>query len=275
MEGTTARRGGESFVEQLRRPEYTGENRCIPCTVTNLGIAVVLSAGAFLLSSWLAAGVALVSVTAIYLRGYLVPGTPELTKRYFPDWLLSWFDRGPVPFDAESFAVEGLLLEAGAVVPGEADVELDATFATEWYGEMERVHDEPSQRAALAELADLDVDEIRLDARPGRFVAWYDGEWLGQWESRAAFVADMAAAPVLATRLEDWESMPVAYRSELLAGLRLFLDRCPTCDGDVTFGTDVVESCCRSYDVVAANCSGCDARLFELPFDESMAATPV
>ncbi|MFD1645253.1 hypothetical protein [Haloarchaeobius litoreus] len=272
MEGTTARRGGESFVDQLRRPEYTGENRCIPCTVTNLGIAGVLSAGAFLLSPWLAAVVALTSVTAIYLRGYLVPGTPELTKRYFPDRLLAWFDKAPAGFHAESFAVEPLLLDAGAVVPGEADLELDPTFAVAWHAEMETLADKPSQRAALAALTDLDAESIRLDTRPGRFVAWYDGEWLGQWESRAAFIADVAAAPVLAAGLDDWETMPVAYRSELLAGLRLFLDRCPACEGDVSFGTDVVESCCRSYDVVAANCEGCDARLFELPYDESMAA---
>ncbi|WP_257299950.1 hypothetical protein [Haloarchaeobius sp. FL176] len=272
MEGTTARRGRESFVDQLRHPEYTGENRCIPCTVTNLGIAGVLSAGAFLLSPWLAVGVALTSVTAIYLRGYLVPGTPELTKRYFPDWLLGLFDRRPAGFDADSFGVESALLRAGAVEPAGDDLDLDSAFAAAWHAEMVPLTDQPSQRAALAALTDLDADAIRLDTRPGRFVAWYDGEWLGQWESRAAFVADVAAAPVVAARLDDWEAMPVAYRSELLAGLRLFLDRCPTCDGDVAFGTDVVESCCRSYDVVAANCVDCDARLFEVPLDESMAA---
>lgn len=275
MERTTARRGRESFVDQLRRPECTGENRCIPCTVTNLGIAGLLSAGAFVLSPPLAVAVALVSVTAIYLRGYLVPGTPELTKRYFPDRLLAWFDKAPARFEAESFAVESQLLEAGAVVPSEGDLELDPEFRAAWETEVALLPDKPSQRAALAALTDLDAEAIRLDARPNRFVAWYDGEWLGQWESRPAFVADVAAAPVLAARLATWETMPVAYRSELLAGLRLFLTRCPTCEGDVAFGTEVVESCCRSYDVVAATCEGCDARLFEVPYDESMAATAV
>ena len=62
----------------------------------------------------------------------------------------------------------------------------------------------------------------------------------------------------------------VAYRSELLASLRLFVERCPTCDGTVEFGTDVVESCCRSYDVVAATCGACDARLFETPYTEAI-----
>lgn len=273
MEGTTARTGHVSIIDQLRRPEYTGENRCIPCTVTNLGIAAVLSAGASLLSPWLAAAVALVSVTAIYLRGYLVPGTPELTKRYFPTWLLALFDKGPATFDAESFAVESLLVESGAVTPGDDDLELDPAFRAEWYAAMPELTTTAAQREALAALTDLDPEPMRLDTRPNRFVAWYDGDWLGQWESRPAFIADVAAVPVLAARLDGWESMPVAYRSELLAGLRLFLDRCPTCDGDVAFGTDVVESCCRSYDVVAATCEGCNARLFEMPYDESMRAT--
>jgi hypothetical protein len=35
------------------------------------------------------------SLALVYLRGYLVPGTPAFTKRYFPDWLLAWFDKTP------------------------------------------------------------------------------------------------------------------------------------------------------------------------------------
>jgi hypothetical protein len=126
--------------------------------------------------------------------------------------------------------------------------------------------------AALATLTGVEEASLSLDWREGAAFAFADGQRIGHWESRAAFIADVAAAPVVAARLDDWGPMPVAYRSELLAGLRLFLERCPTCEGDVSFGTDIVESCCRSYDVVAANCEGCDARLFEVPLDESMRA---
>lgn len=40
----------------------------------------------------------------------------------------------------------------------------------------------------------------------------------------------------------------------LLAGLRLFLDTCPVCEGPLAFGKETVESCCRSVDVVAVDC---------------------
>lgn len=261
-----------SIIGRLRRPEYTGTNRCIPCTVTNVVLAGVLTVVALLVSPWLAAGVAFASGASIYLRGYLVPRTPELTKRYFPDRLLALFDTGSAGFVPESFRVEELLLESGAVVQGPDDLELDEGFRADWYGEMATLTDDGTQRRALAALTGLDAEPIRLDERPDRLAAWYDDEWLGQWESRAAFVADAAAVGVLSNRLEQWETMPVAYRSELLAGLRLFADRCPTCEGSVDLGTDVVESCCRSHDVIAATCVACDARLFETRYDESVHA---
>ena len=78
-------------LARFKQPEYTGENRCLPCTVVNTIIALVLSvavvAGVARVANpaaGLAAGVVLLgcSLGAIYLRGYLVPGTPELTKQY-------------------------------------------------------------------------------------------------------------------------------------------------------------------------------------------------
>jgi hypothetical protein len=82
-------------LKAIEQPEYTGENRCLPCTVLNLAVAVGVAlvvgrrrraaAGAWLLGA----------VALIALRGYLVPGTPELTKRYLPDEVLAWFGKDP------------------------------------------------------------------------------------------------------------------------------------------------------------------------------------
>jgi hypothetical protein len=101
-----------AVLDRLRRPEYTGENRCTPCTVVNTALAALLAAGAGGLAAaatpagtgpvpapvpGLAAGglVLAAGLASIHLRGYLVPGTPRLTKRYFPDRVLAWFDRAP------------------------------------------------------------------------------------------------------------------------------------------------------------------------------------
>lgn len=84
-----------TVIKTLRQPEYTGENRCKPCTLLNLTIAVILSsviARKSKLGGALAIGV---SIAHIYLRGYLVPGTPTVTKRYLPPAVLRWFGKKP------------------------------------------------------------------------------------------------------------------------------------------------------------------------------------
>lgn len=96
-----------NLTDKLRRPEYTGENRCLPCTVINLAIAVaaavltgVLFAGLGVSTAGrvVAGGLVLIgSVAAVYLRGYLVPGTPTLTKRYLPRPVLRLFGKAPEP----------------------------------------------------------------------------------------------------------------------------------------------------------------------------------
>lgn len=51
--------------------------------------------------------------------------------------------------------------------------------------------------------------------------------------------------------------------------LRIFINRCPECDSPVHVEQEVVESCCRSYDVIASACQECDARLFEMEWDDT------
>ena len=94
----------QSTVDALRQEEYIGENRCLPCTAVNviLGAVVALIGGAAVkralgrtagrLTALILAGV---FGALIYLRGYLVPGTPELTKRYLPQPVLKLFGKEP------------------------------------------------------------------------------------------------------------------------------------------------------------------------------------
>ncbi|WP_435358155.1 hypothetical protein [Haloarchaeobius sp. DFWS5] len=260
----------DSIVNKIRRPEYTGDNRCLPCTATNLVIGAGLTAGAYVVSPLAAVPVAAGSLAMIYFRGYLVPGTPELTKRYFPEWLLKKFDKGTKEFDPTGFDVETALVEAGALEEDSTglDLQLTPAFAAAWEHRMAELADREADVDELATILDVDADRLAITEQDGdAFVAWLDGDWLGQWESRAAFVADIAGAKELETRYDGWDVLPMLVRSELLGGLRLFIERCPTCSGQVAFGQQVVSSCCRSYDVVASSCQNCGSRLFESEVD--------
>ncbi|WP_276259930.1 hypothetical protein [Haloglomus litoreum] len=293
-----------SIVERVRKPEYTGENRCIPCTLANSVIAVVLAAvvgaawwvlvGTVTGGAVVAAVVLVASALSIWLRGYLVPGTPELTKRYFPDWLLAKFDKGPAAAGGMAAGAggaagdgtdderelqgqvnsEAVLLEAGVVEPcaDEDDLCLSPAFRGSWRDRMGTIREEGAERAELANQLDLDPEEVRFEEHGGAFVAFYDGRRAGQWESRAALIADLAAARVLPEWVGGWDDLAIGARSQLLGGLRIFIDECPDCSGPVVAGRETVESCCRSHEVVAANCQECGSRLLELPYEEP--ATP-
>ena len=270
-------------LDRVRRPEYTGENRCVPCTAVNLVLAVgVAVAVGYLLTT--AAGpsvgptaggmVFTLSVAAIYLRGYLVPGTPTLTKRYFPERVLGWFDKAEpgnrtggaeVADDVPTVDVETELVDAGVLeAKPHGDLGLTPEFAAALSEQVEREREDDTGREVVADVVGVDADELEFDDYGTAFVARRGGQQVGRWESRAAFLADVAAGRILPDHYGAWDDADPAVRGQLLAGLRLFVETCPACDGPVRFGQEVVESCCRTVDVVAVTCEDCGARLFEI-----------
>jgi hypothetical protein len=160
-----------SLLDRLRQPEYTGENRCLPCTVVNTIIAAVVAVGvggaagvvATPVAGFAAAiGVFALSVAVIYLRGYLVPRTPELTKRYFPQWLLGIFgkdERVRIETDVDP---ETALSAAGALeeCDDEDDLCLTEAFRESWYDEIDRLQSADAGRESLFELFSVDVGEV-------------------------------------------------------------------------------------------------------------------
>lgn len=83
------------LLKRLHQPEYTGENRCEACTVVNVIITAILGAVVARKSKFAAVVTVSVSSILIYLRGYLIPGTPTLTKRYLPPSVLRLFGKEP------------------------------------------------------------------------------------------------------------------------------------------------------------------------------------
>lgn len=258
-------------VAALRQPEYTGENRCLPCTVLNV---VLVAAAGVAAGVWVAplAGIAVVAVGLglVYIRGYVVPGTPLLTRRFLPDSVLAYFEHGdPGPTtqatrgDGE-FDPEAELLEAGALTPcaDRDDLCLVSLFRTSWRAEMVPAAKDLDE-AVHRILPDSFDDPVNVGFRGNAVVTQVAGTTVAEWPSRAAFVADAAGAAALAETDLKWADRGFAERTKLLGGLRLWLDQCSVCDGQVELREGTVESCCRSVEVVEASCTSCGARIFE------------
>jgi len=244
-----------SVGDRLRRPEYTGENRCLPCTVVNVCLTLVATTiVTFILGPLGGVLVLTGGLGAIYFRGYLVPGTPTLTMRYFPPWLLALFGKELELRDTLT-PVEGVAVRA--TPEGER---LIGSFASAWDERIESMRLEGVTEADVATL--LGVSEV---SNVGE-AAYVVDQGLRQWLSESALLADAAAAAVLEERGgEEWATLDPDERVATLRDLRKHLDYCPLCDGPLdNEETETVETCCtESERVLMATCADCNVRLIE------------
>ncbi|WP_094528016.1 hypothetical protein [Halorubrum sp. Ea8] len=270
----------QSVADRLRRPEYTGENRCLPCTALNVALAVVaavavgaggLVAGASRVAAVGAGGVVFaVALAAIALRGYLIPGTPAITRRYFPDRVLDAFGKGeadrPVLESVDDEAVVATLSRAGVLTEdGDALGLTDEFRAAVGDGVDSGNPDAEGVRAALR------ADEV--DALgPTSFEV--DGEGIERWVSTEAVAVDVALAAELDDRLDGWADLNRGDRRDVLTGLRLRVERCPACDSRAETTVERLDHCCRRPHVaVQSACRECDALLGDRVVPASAADT--
>lgn len=310
------------LADTLRQPEYTGENRCPPCTAVNLLIATALG---WLLSrkSKLAGSIAVAcSIAVIYLRGYLVPGTPELTTRYLPPSVLRRFGKSPeadletgltasapptadgnrttdegvdgdadaatdaatapdadtdldgtptVPDDLETYLLDVNILEP---CDDRDDLCLTAAFETEWLDAIESAVESEVGTEETVEAFGFDAasEEFELVERnEGAYALRFGTKDIGDgprynagmWPSYAALVADVAASGLLDSWLDEWDEYDSRQKGQILNGVRMFLETCPTAEGGVRLTEETVTSCCSSSTVVAVVCEENGDRLFE------------
>ncbi|PSQ54819.1 hypothetical protein BRD22_11460 [Halobacteriales archaeon SW_8_68_21] len=258
-------------VDTASRPEYTGEDRCLPCTAVNVvGVAVV----ALLLGRRRRAlGVlaALVGVAAIWLRGYAVPGTPRFAPRLVAPLPVDFggthgvddgsdslaADRG-VDDGTDPEAVMETLVATGALVVDGETLRLADTFRTaldERIGSLRAADGaELAERAAAAAGPD-----IAGEVHDGRILL--DGH-RDAWLSRPVAVAETAVAELLRERGVDG-----AVAREAARPLRAFIETCPVCDGTVRDTT--LRNCCGGPGGVGSDpersvraCADCDAVVF-------------
>ncbi|MFC7044776.1 hypothetical protein ACFQH6_04505 [Halobacteriaceae archaeon GCM10025711] len=257
----------------VRRPEHTGENRCLPCTVVNVVIALVLAGTLWAVSPTAGAVALAVSVGTIGLRGYLVPGTPALTRRYLPEWTRQYFGKstsGPVHVAETSDGgrpdPETVLLGMGLVTdcPDRDDRCLTPWFRERWLAAMDDLRGyEAAQRSQLASMVDVPTDAVSLGTnQDGLVYADVDGNRVGQWLSRPALLADVAANRTISRHADEWTALSAADRGTVLSVLRVFLEHCPACGGAVETRTEAGEGCCGGYDSITVRCVDCEARLY-------------
>ncbi len=266
-------------LPRLRQPEYTGENRCLPCTVVNLLLAG-LGGAALGLVTHPAVGVLGFGASAlvVYLRGYLVPGTPTLTRRYFPPWLLRAFGKESLrdrqlARDGQAPAAEAddPLVAAGVVARKNGDRDVTPAFREAWHARIEQLGEAGVETGMVAETFGADAAERH---GPATFVV--DGEASVRWGSEAACLADVAAGDLLSDRLDAWPDYGRDTRRSLLMGLRLCLATCPGCGGSVRVDEDRVDPCCEKPHLVAeAVCTDCGAALADAAVVDSGTETTV
>ncbi len=238
-------------LSRLRRPEYTGANRCRACTAVNATILLVAVAavGVGLSRPLLAAAVGAVGTAAILLRGYVVPFTPRFAPALVDPLPGELFDHtGPADSDAladleaddaDPETVLRALADAGIVSVDADRVAVDAGFETAWRDRMDDLAADSDDRlAAAARDASPAVSSARIE-RTGSdaflVVTGTDGS-VG-WLHRPVAIAEVAGVAALSDT-----DLPPEFREVAADALCAFLETCPACGDDLVEGR--LDDCC-------------------------------
>ncbi|AOW80086.1 hypothetical protein HTSR_0901 [Halodesulfurarchaeum formicicum] len=255
-----------ALLSPYQNPRYTGANRCSKCTVLNL-VLTVLATGLVATANLLAAAIVfIIGLLSIYFRGYLIPGTPTLTKRYLPSNVRRWFGHQPKATDGRGPAIESVLLESGALHEGDGDLYIDPAFQQAWRARVQELRG-ATDDSLLERIGGLEAEQLAqasVDSAGEKVIAAVGDVQIARWDSRGVFIADAAAAQELEARYDGWETFNFDERTAVLGGLRLWLEWCPYCDGRVALGQETVETCCDTVEVVVGTCEDCNRRLFDL-----------
>ncbi|MFC5369093.1 hypothetical protein [Salinirubrum litoreum] len=254
-------------VDRFRDPVYTGSNRCWPCTAVNLCIVAVGAAAVSALSLVAGLGVAGLGIALVWLRGYVLPGTPTLTRRYLPTWVLARFGKVPGGTSPPGGNPTEQLSALGVL--SDEDAHLHPAFREAW-GETAAALSESKRvlRRAVGEVLAVPPADVRIETSERDVELTVAGDWVGQWPSQTALVADVATELTLAETA--WTGFDHPTRADLAARIRGLTEQCPVCESETRVSEDTVRSCCGAADVVAVTCPECGARLAE--FDPAPAA---
>lgn len=256
-------------LESVRRPEYTGDNRCVPCTALHVSLAVALSILLAIVATPVVATVAFVGfATAIYLRGYLLPGTPRLASRLVPRRSRrssgARTDDSGATTAVDADRLESLVRSLEIVDDrGRDGYRLEPEFRDVWHDRIGEIRAANSRLEVLSTQLGLDPDRVVLEITSSGFAANYGRNRIGCWPSEAALLADLAATPELEARAPRWRTLGAEERSAVLDELRGLLERCPNCDGTLERVEPAPDSSGPNVAGSGTECRSCGSRLVE------------
>ncbi|WP_158855492.1 hypothetical protein [Halorhabdus sp. CUG00001] len=269
-------------LKQLTEPAYTGENRCLPCTVVNTVLVGVAAALLYRRERTLTSlAVAAIGAGLVYLRGYVVPYTPKFAPRLVeaaPIPSSIFHDGTPTPgpeastslgdVEDDGDAVLDELAAAGVVTVADDTVELTDAVDSSWHDEMQRLAALSDEELAteiertiphITDAEPLDVEDQLW------FVLGANDEYLSQLVA----ITELGAYRALESSLDD------SLRLAGARSLRMFLSVCPVCGSEIVPSTEA--NCCGAYadsgvppkDLLV--CPECEQRVFEFPAEDSVA----
>lgn len=262
-------------LNAVRSEAYTGENRCWPCTLVNLGaLGILISLLRARGRNRLSLLAAVVGVAAVYLRGYLVPYTPAFAPQLVaaspvPD---AWFHEAAIHDEAESLAddvepdgeaVLQELLAAGVIVADGEQLYLEETVETAWHDRMDDLAAD-SLRSLATTLQTTLPQVQRVEPFTDDGQEWVAlGTGTGRLLPRPKAIAELAAYDVISAELDAVDPQRALAGA---AALLMFLETCPVCDTDLVESSTV--SCCGGHSGPQQDpgetlvCPTCEQRLY-------------
>jgi len=266
----------------LRRPEYTGSNRCWPCTVVNGAIVAV---GSVLLAAVSSRVVGVAGAVAgfavVWLRGYLLPGTPRFAPRIVAaipggERLFDTASDGEIdspdaggslsagrgPDDPEELL--GRLIECGVLEVDGDTVAPTTAYDERWHAEMDQLRGNSTAELAAAAETISPAAEARAVSEDDEWVALTptDGNVIDEtWLTRPVAIAEIAAYRAAEGVLSEEATRLAAARTN-----RMFLETCPDCGAELEQGVDM--PCCGGHTGPGEEpaetlvCPDCEVRLY-------------
>lgn len=250
------------LLPTVRRSEYTGENRCWPCTGLNLVIVAVVALAAGFIQPLLGVLTGSVCLVLIYLRGYVVPGTPRFGPQIAALLPIQFEHTGAESYESDSLAGDvdpeqllNQLVEAGILRVDGEQLRLDRSFRDEWERRMAELR-EMSETELVTRTAAVVGDDVRGEVLDDRFLLTGDGR--DTMLRPTVAIAETAAAETFAAY-----DVSERIRAPAAGPLKTFLRICPACGGSVQEMT--IQNCCGGPGSIHSNperpalvCSECE-----------------